>query len=473
MRLVCVGLAAALVWAQPDLARIDTLAAESMKAWQVPGAVVGIVKDGQVMYAKGYGVKTLGQPGAVTARTLFAVGSTTKAFTTAAMAMLVDEKKMDWDDPVRRHLPEFNLSDPLANELVTLRDLVAHRTGLSRNDLLWYGAPWGRDEILARVAKVPLTKPFRSTWQYQNIMYLAAGQAVARVEGKSWEEVLRARILTPLGMQATNFTTADAERDIDHATPHVKRKGKVETTTWRNLDNIGPAGSINSSLDDMLRWLRFQMTSPVVRETHQPQMVVRDMGRNLTDETNQITYGLGWFLQDYRGRHVVSHGGAIDGFRASVTMLPKEGYGIVVMSNLGNDNMPEALRWRIVDHLLGLTPKDWDAFLIAARDKAQAAEDKAKRDAEAKRAKGTQPSRPLADYAGEFTHPAYGKLIIAAANGQLTAQWSAFAAPLEHWHYDQFIIREGSLEGMVEFRLNAAARVSGVRLIGQDFTRAK
>jgi CubicO group peptidase (beta-lactamase class C family) len=311
-----------------DPAKIDALAEAAMRAWNAPGVAVAIVRDDRVILAKGYGVKERGKADRVTARTVFAIGSTTKAFTTAAMAMLIDDGKMAWDDPVRKHIDFFRLSDTLASEQVTVRDLVCHRTGLSRNDVLWYGTPWNQEEILRRIGFVKLSKPFRSTWQYQNIMFSAAGFAVGRASGGTWQAFVQTRILDALGMSATSLTTRVAERAADHASPHQKSATAPEpkVVPWRNLDNIAPAGAINSSVDDLARWVRLQLNGGLfegrrlisernVEEMHTPQMHMRpeDEGRSWNPDTIQSSYGLGWTVHDYRGLHLVSHGGAIDG----------------------------------------------------------------------------------------------------------------------------------------------------------------
>jgi CubicO group peptidase (beta-lactamase class C family) len=475
---------AAPAWGQAglpvDATRVDAVAQEALRAWQAPGCAVAIVSRDRVLYAKGYGVKELGKPDPVTTRTVFAIGSTTKAFTAAAVAMLVDEGRMQWDDKVRLHLPAFRLSDPHANELVTVRDLLSHRTGLSRNDLLWYNSPLSRSEILESIGKVALTKPFRSAWQYQNMMFLAAGEAVGSASGSTWEEFIQMRILDPLGMRSTTLSTAYALGSADLASPHVKLEGRTVPTRWRNIDNVGPAGSINSSIEDLTQWLRLQMNEGVapdgkrlisaanLREMHTPQMAMRpgDWGRNSTDETNQMSYGLGWFLQDYRGHHVVNHGGAIDGFRANFSMLPKEGLGVIVLSNLGEDNLPEALRWSIFDILLGIQqPKDWNAFLIEQARRRQPPPRKPP-------VPGTAPTHELAAFAGGYSEPAYGLAQINEEQGKLVLYWSNFRLPLEHFQYDTFAIRDPRLDGLVTFHLDTTGTPRTLEFLELPFTRA-
>jgi len=456
-----------------------------MKAWGVPGCSIAIVQNDQVLLVKGYGVKELGKSDRVTPETVFAIGSTTKAFTTAAMALLVDEGKMNWDDPVRKHVEFFRLMDPMANELVTLRDLVTHRTGLSRNDLLWYNSPWSREEVIRKAAFVKPTAPFRTLYQYQNIMFATAGFAVGKAAGTTWEEFTQKRLFDPLGMKSTSMTTLNIEKTADHAAPHVKNRQKtVEVTQWRNLDSIAPAGAINSTATDMAQWLRLQLGDGAVgarrlisakslHETHTPQMVIRpeDWGRGYNPETNQMTYGMAWTLQDYRGMHVVSHGGAIDGFRATVTMVPKERLGIVVLANLGEENMPEALRWMILDQLMALPARDWNEMLIDRGKKQEETQETSEKLIEEKRQKFSKPSKALDQYTGTYEQPAYGRAIVMLDEGKLRFTWSNYRGLLDHYHYDTFRVRAPRMSGLARFELNANGDVTTLEMLGVEFTK--
>lgn len=479
--------AAVVGWAATgvDLRALDRVVDQSMKAWNVPGCAIAIVQNDQVVLVKGYGVKEFGKPDRVTADTVFAIGSATKAFTTAGMAILVDEGKMNWDDPVRKHVEFFHLMDPMANELVTLRDLVTHRSGLSRNDMLWYNSPWTREEIIRKVAFVKPTAPFRTLYQYQNIMFATAGYAAGRASGVSWEEFTQKRLFDPLGMKSTSMTPAVAEKARDHASPHNKDKQKaLQVIPWRNLDSIGPAGSINSTAKDMTQWLRMQLnegtlgvrriiSSKNLLETHTPQMVIRpdDWGRGYNPETSQMTYGMGWTMQDYRGQHIVSHGGAIDGFRATVTLLPKERLGIVVLANLGEENMPEALRWMLLDLLLGLPPRDWNQMLIDRGHKQEEAQETAEKLIEEKRQKFTKPSKTLDHYTGTYEEPAYGRATVMLDDGKLRFAWSNFRGSFEHYHYDTFRVHAPRLDGLAQFGLNANGDVTSLEMLGVEFKK--
>src|SRR5262245_4478229 len=367
-----------------DQVALDAVMDDAMAYWHTPGAAIVVVRGDEIAYIKGFGVKDVKTKQPVTPDTIFAIGSTTKAFTTAAMAILIDQGLMNWDDPVRKHLPYFRLSDPLANESVTLRDLVTHRTGLVRHDMLWYNSPWSREEIIKRIGLVPLSYPFRTTFQYQNIMFLTAGEAVAAAAGMTYEDFVRKRLFNPLGMRSANLSTAHAVIAADHATPHGKRGDKIEPIGWRNLDNVGPASSINASVRDLSGWIRMHLNRGMavgkqlisaenIREMHSPQQVIRLEGRWKLffpeSETLQLSYGLGWFINDYRGHKLVMHGGTIDGFRASIMLEPKAKLGIAVLANLNGTQMPEATCYNLLDLLLELPKKDWNGYLSGAAKK--------------------------------------------------------------------------------------------------------
>src|SRR5262245_16705786 len=472
-----------------DQAALDALMNEAMKHWETPGSAVVVVRGDEVVYLKGFGVKDVDTKKPVTPDTIFAIGSTTKAFVTAAMAILADEGKMSWDDPVRKHLPYFRLSDPLANENVTLRDIVTHRTGLIRHDLLWYGSPWGREEIIKRIGFVPLTYGFRTTFQYQNIMFLTAGQAVGAASGSTWEEFTQKRIFDPLGMRSANFSALRAEKAPDHASPHSKRGAKIEVIRWRNLDNAGPAGSINASARDLSNWIRLHLNDGVVggkrlissenlREMHTPQMVIRNEGRWKLffpeSDSSQLSYGLGWFINDYRGHKLVMHGGTIDGFRASVMLVPKSKIGVAVVANLAGTHMPEATCYNIVDLMLGLPKKDWNAYISEEVKKLEAAQTSSMSARSGKRHSNTKPSRDLAAYSGIYEDAAYGQAQVLLDGDKLVIHWSNFKSRLDHFHYDAFTATDDALKGeQAVFSLGADGEVSGMNFLAVNFKKAR
>lgn len=440
---------------QSDAGAIDAIVNEALPFWQVPGAALVVVKDDQVVHLKGYGLRDIGASEPVTEDTLFPLASCTKAFTTVAMAMLVDEGVMQWNDPVTKHVPYFQLSDPAANALVTLRDLVCHRTGVANNDLLWYRAPWGREETIRRIGRVKLAQPFRASFQYQTTMFTTAGHAVELTSGKRWEAFVRQRILEPLQMKRVNFTTTAALQVVDHASPHRKNgQGKVESMAWYPILEPEPAGSMNASARDLAAWLRFQLgdgsfdgkrlvSKENLRETHKPQNIIPLEGaaRELNPDTNLMCYGMAWVIQDYRGRKLISHAGAIDGFRAHLTLVPEARLGIAILNNLDRTSMNLAVSNRLVDLFLGLPRKDWNAYIADQVQKQEAAARAKFEQMLARRQRGTSPSRELSAYAGQYDDPAYGTVAVAFEDGRLTWKWQSFSGTLEHFQYNTFVLQ--------------------------------
>lgn len=491
--LVLLGLTAGNAWSQqaPQFgAEFDAYVNNAMKEWQVPGVAIAVIKDDRIIMSKGYGVRELGKSTPVDDRTLFAIGSSSKAFTAAAIGMLVDEGKVKWDDPVTKHIAGFQLFDPYTTRELTVSDLLTHRSGLSRGDLLWYASAYDRDEIVRRVRFLKPTWSLRSHFGYQNIMFLAAGQIVPSVTGKTWDDFLRERIFLPLGMKATNTSIKALAASDNVASPHSKIDDKVQPVAWRNIDNIAPAGSINSNAVDIAQWIRLQIgggvyenkrlfSSGVQKEMHMPQTVIRIEGLNerLYPAAHFLSYGMGWFLSDYRGRKLVEHGGAIDGMRSAVAMIPEEKIGVVVLTNLNGTVFPHALMFKVFDVLLGDSQRDWSAEMLKAikglEEQAKAAEKKN----EAERVKGTSPSLPLDKYVGNYQSEMYGEVKVAQENGKLVTRFGPnFIGDLEHWHYDTFRVAwrdrmQG--KGFINFKLNTQAKVESITIENlSEFTRA-
>jgi CubicO group peptidase (beta-lactamase class C family) len=432
-------------------------------------------------------VREIGREGPVTPETLFEIASTTKAFTTTAMAMLVDEKKIAWDDPVRKYVEYFHLGDSCADSLVTLRDIVSHRTGLSRHDELWDYTDWSREQIIRSVGSVKLSKPFRSTYQYQNIMFALAGEVVAAAAKMPWEEFVRSRIFQPLGMSGTRVSFADWNSS-QHASSHrFDRPGdRAVVQTMTDYGNIAPAGSIKSNARDMAQWLRFQLAGGVIdgkrlissealEETHMPQTVIRFEGttRDANPETNMEAYGLGWVIQDYRGELLVSHAGALNNFRTQVALLPKRNAGIVLMTNMGRGYSLFALRNAVLDRLLGGATRDWNAHFLGLEKKIDDKVETDKNAREIKRHRDTKPSRELQAYAGTYESPAYGIVTIELKNGALVLHWNRLNVPLTHYHFDTFsaTVPEDDLDEHVQFQLGADGEVRTLTVFGEEFLR--
>lgn len=466
-----------------DSAAIDAIVREALAASHTPGAGVAIVKDDHVVYLKGHGVRELGGREPVTPDSLFCIGSLTKAFTTTSIAMLVDERKMDWDDPVRKHLDYFHLADPLADESVTIRDLVTHRTGLERHDLLWMDTPWSLEEAIRRTGKVPLSYPFRAQFHYQNTMYNAAGYSLAHAAGRPWQEFVRERIFEPLGMSGVRITSTEAQQAADHASPHLKGGGgKAEVTSWFQDDKmIRPAGSIKAGVRDMSQWVRFQLgdgafagkrlvSTKNLMETHTPQILVRQ--KEWPDQMFR-SYAMGWYASDYRGHLQLSHTGGVKGFHAFLMLLPNDRIGIVVLTNLDVSWAAQAVGQSIADLALGLPKRDWNGAAMAQEERTEAARKEREEAHERNRRRDTKPSRELAAYAGVYEDPAYGVARVSLENGRLTLNWSSFDLALEHYHFDTFDLRgeRRMSDEQAQFSLDTAGNVSAMNLLGVKFAR--
>lgn len=464
---------------------LDKYISASMKDWKVPGASVAIVHDGAVVHMKGFGVRDIGSRQPVTADTLFDIGSCTKAFTAAAVAMLVDEGKMQWDGKVNTYIPFFHLHDPLADQNVTLRDLLTHRTGVPGADLLWYVNPRAsREELIRRLAYVEPNAGFRAKFEYQNLMYVAAGYAVGQVAHSTWDEFTQSRLFAPLGMSGSDTSATAAQSTRDHASPHEQDPdGSVKVIPWRNIDSVGPAGSINSSARDMAKWITFQLgdgtyqgkrliSAESMRNMHSAQMVISlegEIPKVFFPDSMQLSYGLGWFVQDYRGHQLIIHAGDIDGFATMVVLIPEINSGYFAVINMGS-LYRQVLSYQIADQLLHLPDAGWSERFKKMRAELQAQE-KAGEAWQSKRASGTHPSRELSAYAGQYQNQAYGDAEIGFQNGKLTLHLQAIDSDLEHFQYDTFIAKFRR-QTRLTFNLDADGNVSTFSVAGIAFKRA-
>lgn len=475
--------------ANQSMPELDRYVESSMKQWQVPGVAIGIVQGSAPIYLKGYGVRNITTQAPVTPDTLFDIGSCTKAFTAASIAMLVDEKKMNWDDRVIKSIPFFHLYDPIADESVTLRDLLTHRTGLPGADLIWYGSSFPRDEVVRRAAFVRPSAGFRTTFQYQNVMYVALGVAVEQVTGISWDDFVKQRIFAPLGMTESDTSATDAQRAPDFASPHSERDGKLEVIPWRNIDSAGPAGSINSSVRDMAKWIALQLnegefdgkrliSAKNMAEMHQPQIVVPpgEIPTVFFPDSMQLSYGMGWFIQDYRGHQLILHPGDIDGFEALTVLIPEIHSGYEVLVNKGGDSYRQALGYHIADVLLHLPEKDWNAYFKNSDAVLEAMEKKQTTAWQSKRNPNAHASHELAAYAATYDNPAYGDIQVKTDGDHLTFTFHDVTSPLEHFQYDTFVVRlrpEGDSQSRITFNQNADGDISSLDMAGNHFQRQK
>lgn len=444
--------------AQPGrITLLDDYIAKARQDWNVPGLAVGIIKDGEVALAKGYGALEEGGSGMADGQTVFAIASNTKAFISTAIAILVEEGKLGWDDPVRKHLPWFALYNPYVSENTTVRDLLCHRVGLGTfsGDVIWYKSKYSAEETVRRARHVPQDFGFRAGYGYSNLMFIAAGEVIEAVSGKSWSDFIRERIFQPLGMNRT-FTSVEDLKSLNNiASPHKPIDGKNTPIPYVNWDNMGAAGGILSSVEDMLKWLQLQIDqgsyngkqffsrgSQIETWTPHSSFRVSDRNHELFRNRNFSGYGLGWSLADYAGRLAVSHGGGYDGMYSRVVIVPREKLGVVVLTN-SMTGISSALANYIIDHYLGLESKDWSAEGLTfekRNEEFQKSRIKERLDAQVY---GTTPSFSLDKYAGHYRCDMFGEIEIAHQDGQLKIRFPDapdLNASLSHWHYDTFRI---------------------------------
>lgn len=466
------------VEARNALAGIDGVLNAALADWQSPGLALGVVMDGQVVMAQGFGVRDLDSEAPVDAGTLFAIGSCTKAFTTFLLGTLVDEGKLDWDAPLRTYLPEFSLADEYASEHVDTRDMVSHRTGLPRHDLLWYNNDAvTREQIMLRLRYLEANAELREQWQYNNLMYCTAGYLAERMTGQTWEETIRERILDPLGMTRTNFSVRDSQGDANFAAPYLLEDEKLRKVAFRNLDVIGPAGSINSCVDDMNTWVRvhledgsiddLSLLSPgTLQILHTPIMPIG--GLPTESFSGPLSYAMGWMVDTWHGHLRVFHGGNIDGFSALVTLFPNDRLGVVALSNRNGDALPALATAEVADRILELDISE-DRFAKAATQRTEMQEfvKQGEANREMFRKKNTKPSHAMRDFAGDYAHDGYGPLEVVTKDGKLSMVYNGMTMPLEHWHFDDFTVPDVDDELIPEnihvtFRTGSTGEVDGL-----------
>ncbi len=433
---------------------LEAYIANAAQTWGIPGLAVAIVRNDSVIYAKGFGVLSVGSKTPVNESTLFEIGSSTKAFTATAVAMLVSDGKMQWDQRLTDFLPDFRMSDPVANASATLRDALSHRTGIARGELVWLASGIGRDEVLHRLRFLKPESLFRTQFSYQNMLFLAAGQAVGKAAGSSWDDVIRQRIFTPLGMTSSAPTYTGVRNPnitrghgIDHDTAFIKPPF--------DADNIAPAGAILSNAVDMAQWLRFQLndgkvngkqllSSAALRETHTSQMLVPPGslgggGMDSVPTSHFSTYGFGWIIEDYRGNLVWQHGGNTEGMTAAVGMLPNKKFGVVVLSSMGQASLPGLLQRYIFDLELGVPKRDLSAEARTRFVAQHRRADSVAKVQEAKQKSGAQSPIPLSAFVGTFADSLYGTVNIVMKDGQLELERGTWRGKLEFLNANNFL----------------------------------
>ena len=470
-------------------ADLDAYVAASMKTFDVPGMAVAIVKDGKIVVTKGYGVRKLGDPTPVDEFTLFGIGSNTKAFTTAALAILVDEGKLSWDDPVYQRLPGFVMYDPYVSHEMTIRDLLTHRSGmgLGEGDLLfWPHTTYSREEIIYKLRFMKPASSFRSRYAYDNLLYMTAGQIIPAVTGVSWDDYVRQRIFAPLGMNHSNITNANIKPGDNVAFPHSRMENKLQVIHFEVLDNAGPAGAINSCAADMARWVQLQLnhgkftdhdghlfSEQRSREMWSSQTIlpIGDPPPSLAGlKANFADYALGWGLRDYHGRKLIGHTGGVAGFVSRVMLVPEENLGVVVLTNAEEGGAFDSILYHILDHYFGVATTDWITAFKSREDMQEKDAAETMKKAEASRAADSKPSLPLEKYAGTYNDAWYGSITIRMENSALVMTFDhtpTMIGDLQHWQHDTFKAhwRDHTIEdAFVTFALNPDGSIDNAKM---------
>jgi CubicO group peptidase (beta-lactamase class C family) len=470
------------------VSRLDQQFAAAIQAFNVPGMSVAIVHHGEVILSKGYGVADSRTGAPVDDHTVFAIASNSKAFTSAALATLVDEKKINWNDKVRTYLPYFTLYDFYVSEQMTIRDLLCHRSGLATfsGDIIWYGSTRSREEVIRRARFLEQKHGFRESFGYQNIMFLAAGEIIPEVTGMTWDQYIKKRFFQPLGMSRT-FTSINDLKGLNNvAAPHNEVKEKNVAIDYVNWDNIGPAGSINSCAADLSQWIKLQLgrgtfdgteywTNDRTIEMWENYTPVRvsDWQRNNMPTRHFNGYGLGWSLMEYQGNKVVSHSGGSDGMISQTALVPSLDLGFVVLTN-NNNSLPSCLMFHILDAFSGSgEERDWIASFLEFRKEEKEEQTKAIEKEQNERVSSTLRSLPLAGYCGTYTSELYGevKVSLPPSSEDLDIEFMPtplFKGKLSHWHFDTFRLTWNTQQmlppGKATFVLDASGKATELRI---------
>jgi CubicO group peptidase (beta-lactamase class C family) len=471
---------------------LDAWVQRAMKTFDVPGVAVAIVKDGEVVATKGYGIRKLGEPAKVDEHTLFGIASNTKAFTSAALGMLVDEGKLSWDDPVTKRLPSFQMYDAYVTREMTVRDLLTHRSGLGlgAGDLLFFPpSTYSSDEIVAKLRFIKPATSFRSKYAYDNLLYLVAGQVVTAVSGKPWDAFIQERIFGPVGMTDSNTSVTAFQPGGNFAIPHAVVEGKLSAIPPDKVDNTAPAGAINSSVSDLAKWAIVQLNGGRLSANPERRLFSAAANKEMWSlqtilpvgdppagleglKTNFNAYGLGWFLREYRGFKEVTHTGGLPGYVSQVTLIPDLKLGVVVLTNQESGGMFSSVTNHILDAYLGAAPTDWIKGFRDLEDKQRANAAEVETKQSGGRARDSKPSLPLEKYAGRYVDAWYGDMNIEREPSGLVMRFShspALTGDLEHWQYDTFKarwrVRSLAADAFVTFSLNPDGTISQIKMV--------
>lgn len=465
---------------QPDIeARLqgfDDYMGQVMKDWNVPGLGVGIVIKDKLVWAKGYGYRDFGKKIPYTPTTTQPIASNTKLFTSIAAGMLADEGKVDLDKPIRQYVPSIQFYNDDLNRTVTLRDMLSHRTGITRHDGIWYKSDYTQKELFERLKYLEPSEAPRSVFLYNNMMYSGAGYSIELLSGKPWETFVRERILTPLGMTSTTFTIADMVKQAEPGVPYTERRDNTELYRipyYSDAIGVAPAGAINSSIVDMSKWLIALMNGGkvdgkqvipgnVIRQTLAPSIALPNTGLEVRGwgELINSAYGMGRWTASYRGHLLAYHGGDLPGFHSQVSTMPYDSIGVIVFV-IGNHAAPlyNVVSYNVYERLLGMSLTPWSERLNSIRLQNKTASTQSRTKAGGGRVAGTHPSHPIDDYVGEFENPAYGVVNVTKGDTSLMFDFHKIKMPLSHFHYDRFDTPDDEEDG--KFSVNFLTNPQG------------
>jgi CubicO group peptidase (beta-lactamase class C family) len=472
--------------AQPkELKKLESYIENAMIEWNIPGVAIGVVKDDKLVYARGFGVRDLEKKEPVDVNTLFAIASNTKIFTALALGLLVQEGKISWDDPVLAYHKEFQMYDPLVTRKITIRDLLCHNSGLGKwaGDLVWFGSSYNRQEVMRRIRYIEPVSDFRTSYHYTNLMFLVAGEIIPVVTGLSWDQFVKQRFLQSLDMNRSNTSVKDLLKMENVATPYTIANGELVSVSYIDGANSGPAGAINSCINDMTQWLRLQLgigvfngipiVSPtIIMETRKPHNLktVSEKDKKINPFTHFKSYGLGLNLQDYRGELLIDHTGGLDGMYSYVGFLPERKLGVVILTNRDDHSLMEALPLYVYDAYLGVETVDWSKLYLEDFKSDELKMKMEQKWREKRLVKNTNPTHSLESYAGTYQSLVYGTGEIEKNNGELVLQLSAhpqILGKLEHWQYDTFVAKWNHVvwrESLVYFDLDDKGKVAQFRM---------
>ena len=458
----------------------DAVINKILKDWNVPGCGIGIVYKDKLVYARGYGYRNLEKKLPVTPNTLFQIASNTKLFTATAVGFLVEEGKLEWDKPIKNYVPQIEFYNSELTNQVTMRDMLSHRTGISRHDAIWYKSDFTRQQLFDRLKYLEPSIPFRTGFLYNNLMYSAAGQIIQNLSGKTWEDFVREKILNPLNMSHTLFIVEEMEKQPDFMAPYYEKRDTsilLPYPFYTEQSGLASAGAIISNINDLSHWVIAQLhkgvyqnkgviPEAIIHETMQPASLTATVPDKYYEAINSM-YGMGRGSTSYKGHYLVNHGGAIGGIYSDVSIMPADSLGMIVFVNgTQGYSLPKIIENALYDRILGLTETAWSdrALKDYLKDKQVSREARKKPDLD--RIQGTHPSHPLSDYAGFYEDPAYGTIQIIDSSDHLSFLFNHIHLPLEHYHYDRFTSSDDELYGKwpMNFSMDAQGNIAQVKI---------